>query len=706
MTVMTAAASIDAQLEYLTVAGWVALTCIAAMAFAGLALNGFTRRIVTRNLPYAAALLVSALWLVVLALTGPMTPVGWIAEAARNLLWLWFMASIAGRRADGRRITPLGWIYIMLFGVEAMLATVIATRVVAGTTLVDPSNMLDTLQMLFASGAIVLVHNLYDAARPEERRALSLPLAALAIGWGYDLNLYAISYLSGRPASLLIELRPMLQFAMAALMLIAMARPQGQALRLSRPVAFRSLGLGAVCAWLALLALFAAASGPDADFAGRAQLLLLIGGVVGLALFVGSPRLRAIIRVWAAKHFFEHRYDYRAEWLRFSATMNRPESGGLAIDAHCVKAFADMVESPGGVLIAMEGSGDVVISGAWPRDALAVQAGPDWAGLFPWLASSERIVQFDEIRRGAAPAQEVAVIPPDALANRDIWIAVPLLHLDRVEGVVLLARPLVDRALDWEDFDLLKVAGRQAASHLAEARGARALSESERFEEFHRRFAFMMHDVKNLASQMALLSRNAERHGDNPDFREDMVETLRLSSERLSQLMERLSGQERVRVNHIAPVDVTAVARRVALSRQALHPVDVAGARQALALADAETLEQLLLHLVQNAIDASDQAAPIVLHVADQADGVTIAVQDHGSGMSAAFMRNDLFRPFSSTKEGGFGIGAYQARQLAHAMGGSLTVTSREGIGTTFTLTLRAAESRDAASPSSNSEAA
>lgn len=693
------------QLHYFSSPAWMALSGIAAFAMVALAFGSVSRRGARRSLPYAAALAAAGLWLALLAIMGPMTPLGWIGEAGRNLLWLWFMASIAGKRGEGRRISPLGWIYIILFGVESMLAAVIATRVIGGTALVDPSHMLDTLQMLFAAGAIVLVHNLYDAARPEERRALSLPLAALALGWGYDLNLYAISYLSGRPASLLIEMRPVLHIALAGLMLIAMARPHGQALRLSRPVAFRSLALGAVCAWLALLALFAAASGPGEDFAARAQLLLLAGGVAALALFLVSPRLRAIIRVWAAKHFFEHRYDYRAEWLRFSATMNRPESGGLAIDAHCVKAFADMVESPGGVLIAMESTGDVVISGAWPRDALAIMPGPDWAGLFPWLASSERIIQFDEVRRGAAPAEEMAAIPADALANRDIWIAVPLLHMDRVEGIVVLARPLVDRALDWEDFDLLKVAGRQAASHLAEARGARALSESERFEEFHRRFAFMMHDVKNLASQMALLSRNAERHGDNPEFREDMIATLRLSSERLAQLMERLSGQERVRVDQLGPVDVGQVARRVMLAKQALHPIEIVGSMNAPALADGETLEQLLTHLVQNAIDASDRAAPVVLHMADERDCVTLSVQDHGSGMSATFIRNDLFRPFSSTKEGGFGIGAYQARQLAQAMGGQLSVTSREGIGTTFTLTLRAAEI-GAATGNDKSEAA
>ena len=90
----------------------------------------------------------------------------------------------------------------------------------------------------------------------------------------------------------------------------------------------------------------------------------------------------------------------------------------------------------------------------------------------------------------------------------------------------MLAAPEFRRALDWEDFDLLRTAGRQAASSLAEAQGQEALANAQRFEEFNRRFAFILHDMKNLVSQLSLLSRNAERHADNPEFRADMVATL------------------------------------------------------------------------------------------------------------------------------------------------------------------------------------
>src|SRR5690606_19382205 len=110
----------------------------------------------------------------------------------------------------------------------------------------------------------------------------------------------------------------------------------------------------------------------------------------------------------------------------------------------------------------------------------------------------------------------------------------------RLLGVVVLARPAFARTLDWEDFDLLRVIGRQLASYLAEQASQDALGEAQRFDEFNRRIAFVMHDIKNLASQLSLLARNAEKHAEKPEFRADMLLTLKKSSEKLNALLARL----------------------------------------------------------------------------------------------------------------------------------------------------------------------
>ena len=101
-----------------------------------------------------------------------------------------------------------------------------------------------------------------------------------------------------------------------------------------------------------------------------------------------------------------------------------------------------------------------------------------------------------------------------------------------------------------------------------------------------------------------------------------------------------------------------------------------------------ETLEQVLTHLVQNAIDTSPPDRAVLLRVSTTGLHCAIEVTDNGSGMSADFVRNRLFKPFVSTKHGGFGIGAFEARELVRAMQGRLDVESREGLGSRFTVRL------------------
>jgi signal transduction histidine kinase len=156
-------------------------------------------------------------------------------------------------------------------------------------------------------------------------------------------------------------------------------------------------------------------------------------------------------------------------------------------------------------------------------------------------------------------------------------------------------------------------------------------------------------------------------------------------------LMQRLQQQDQVRVTALLPVDVSALCLRVALAKRGQHAVDVVAADDLVARGDTDTLETLLGHLVQNAIDASPDDAPVRIEAMQGVDGCSIRVIDQGVGMTPEFIRTTLFRPFSSTKEGGFGIGAYQARQLAEAMQANLAVESRLGSGTIFTLRLATA---------------
>jgi signal transduction histidine kinase len=176
-----------------------------------------------------------------------------------------------------------------------------------------------------------------------------------------------------------------------------------------------------------------------------------------------------------------------------------------------------------------------------------------------------------------------------------------------------------------------------------------------------------------------------------------MVATLQDSADRMNALLARLSQTHAAPGEPFQPVDVVALVNRVVGARRAQHPIAAQATGQVLARAQTARLEQVLGHLIQNAIEASERDAPIVVAVA--ANGATIAIDviDEGCGMSAGFVRHQLFRPFASSKPLGFGIGAFEALQLVEAMGGSLDVFSREGEGTRFRISLPAADAMEAA---------
>jgi putative PEP-CTERM system histidine kinase len=297
------------------------------------------------------------------------------------------------------------------------------------------------------------------------------------------------------------------------------------------------------------------------------------------------------------------------------------------------------------------------------------------------------------LREGWAAAEDKAVaLPSCILDDVQAWAVIPLIHHERLVGVVVLAAPEYRRPLDWEDFDLLRTAGSQAASSLAEAHGQEALSNAQRFEEFNRRFAFIVHDVKNLVSQLSLLSRNAERHADNPEFRADMVATLKSSVGKMNDLLARLSPRSGARVQRVEAQPLRPLLTDAIAAKRGEHEVRLLGDAGLWAEVDGAALEQAVGHLLQNAVEACSPTAPITVRVTENGRSVIVSISDKGVGMDSDFLRNRLFQPFSSSKPGGFGIGAFEARSLITAMGGRLAVDSTPGKGTTFTITLPAAE--------------
>ncbi|HEX3407500.1 MAG TPA: ATP-binding protein, partial [Caulobacteraceae bacterium] len=116
--------------------------------------------------------------------------------------------------------------------------------------------------------------------------------------------------------------------------------------------------------------------------------------------------------------------------------------------------------------------------------------------------------------------------------------------------------------------------------------------------------------------------------------------------------------------------------------------------RADLVLADRVQIQQVVINLLRNAVDAMRGAdtAELRVRAAAQADGFTVvSVSDTGSGMTAEVKRR-LFEPFMTTKKDGMGVGLSICRTIVEAHGGSIWATNNQGPGATFAFTLPLAE--------------
>jgi signal transduction histidine kinase len=162
----------------------------------------------------------------------------------------------------------------------------------------------------------------------------------------------------------------------------------------------------------------------------------------------------------------------------------------------------------------------------------------------------------------------------------------------------------------------------------------------------------------------------------------------------MNELLARLAPHSQSRVQRMEPEPLRPILIAAIAAKRRDREVNLLGDASIQALVDANALEQAVGHLVQNALDASS-GEPVTVRVSNEDANVAIAITDKGVGMDGDFIRNRLFEPFASTKPGGFGIGAFEARSLITAMGGRLSVDSRLGRGTTFTILLPAAAAAD-----------
>ena len=182
--------------------------------------------------------------------------------------------------------------------------------------------------------------------------------------------------------------------------------------------------------------------------------------------------------------------------------------------------------------------------------------------------------------------------------------------------------------------------------------------------------------IKSIAGSLETLLR---RDPPPPDWRDDArsgLNVIATRAESLSRFMQAYARLARLPPPQKEPVNLEELVRRTA-SLETRLPVQVRQGPDVPIHGDAAQLEQLLINILHNAVDAScETGGGVVVGWREISDCVELYVQDEGEGIMNP---TNLFVPFFTTKPGGSGIGLTLSRQIAEAHGGSLTLMNRKG---------------------------
>lgn len=450
-------------------------------------------------------------------------------------------------------------------------------------------------------------------------------------------------------------------------------------------------------------------------------IFLVFLAMIGMAVILLSDRLRMKRKRFISRHFKRPQYDYQKIWEGFttrttSVTQTRDLCNIivrmvsetleiLSVSIWLVDEKQERLSFGGSTVFTDEqvaelklfgqGGGELIRAMSDQRMPVDLEGRPEEDN-DDWVADLKRTYGFEETRESR------------------IRYCVSLNAAGQLIGIMTLSEKVFYEPLSFEESELVKTIADQAAAGLLNLRLSERLRQTRELEAFQSMSAFFMHDLKNLASKLSLVTQNLPVYMDNPEFRADALRTISQSvakintiSSRLSLLSQKLElAFSRTDLNELVAVTVSDVKGYVqapiSLDPGAVPPLSI----------DREQIHKVLENLLMNASDAlgpdgqgrqnGTGAGQLPLNasgIPGEGGQITVAtrcrdkwaeisVRDNGCGMSREFIEKSLFRPFQTTKKQGMGIGLYHCKTIVEAHGGRIEVESEEGKGTTFRILL------------------
>ncbi|MBL4822749.1 MAG: PEP-CTERM system histidine kinase PrsK [Colwellia sp.] len=536
--------------------------------------------------------------------------------------------------------------------------------------------------------SLVVLEQLYRGANVAARRSITPLVIALGSIFVFDFVLFSQATMVAGIEFDFWYSRGYLSALAVPLLLISLRRFKEGSVRIfvSRNVVFYSSMLMIAGLYLLLMAI---AGYLINYFGGEWGQLVSFGffilGSIVLAVLLITETVRRQVKVFISKHFFANKYEYREEWLELigkieaanaedyyqmslNIMMSKVDaSGGLILKADTSHKFK--VKYSDGLELDESFNEDLILLGHFTKNQ-------------GWIID---INEYDE----DPLSYSGLFIHPKIWQSVNVNILIPIFIGKEFYGFFVLVSGDEHKKFNWEDRDLLFAIAKQLGSFISLKEANDKLAESKQFDAFNQMSAFLVHDLKNVQAQLSLITSNAIQHRDNPEFVDDVFETVESATERLAKVLTQLRNKQ-VAESISKRVDLGDIIKRVIAQRNVILPhVIINDAAACLVTIDDERFFSVMNHLIQNAQEATADDGRVKVSLVKQQDHLSLIVSDNGCGMSESFIKSRLFKPFDTTKgNAGMGIGVFEAKQFFESISGSLTVESIEGHGTKMIICL------------------
>ncbi len=306
--------------------------------------------------------------------------------------------------------------------------------------------------------------------------------------------------------------------------------------------------------------------------------------------------------------------------------------------------------------------------------------------------------------------RDIAANQREMIENLGITAIFPIFHKETLLGLLAVKYRHPTR-LDVEDKMLISIFTISIGNVFFKYHMLKEKIENKQFESFNHLSAFLVHDIKNQVATLSLLLKNASKNLNNPDFQQSLLISISNCANNLQKLVDKFTVPPKSDQIHSQMEDINAIVNETiaAMGLSALQGVTVTSVIQASCKVaiDRESLLFILKNLIINALEAMKNKGTLTIvtgncnaftkklqkefNISEQflrKRRVYISVEDTGIGMSKEFIEQQLFLPFSTTKDKGIGIGLYQCKTLIEKMNGALLCASSQNVGTKFCILL------------------